>query len=450
MNIHPFRYVRKVIRFLTYDLWRMTADNVSGSLKYLVGTLKALFLSIRFFVEDRMMEHASALTYYTLLSIVPMVALILGIFKGFDMQYILGDWLSNPETGHSETTEYILGFANNYLEHTKTGIITGIGIILLIWVIYSLLSNIESVFNQIWNVKNGRSTIRKITDYLSIIIVIPLLLLIVSGLQVFSKTVINSGHFDPTISNGLSFLFRWVPYILIIIVFTTIYMVMPNAKVKFRNALIAGTIAGIGFLIFQGIYLSGQIWVSKYNSIYGSFAALPLLLLWIHMSWIICLYGAELSFSMQNMKNYEFEKDTKNISRHYYDFLCCVTASLIYNQFPAKRLSTEDISSLLHLPSKLSSKIISHLAATGIISEATATENPEISFWMPSKPADTYTLGQLMNDIETHGTSDFGYDYASCFPKHWVAMKNFKDIQFEIGNRTLLRDFQAETDNIQI
>lgn len=450
MNFRPIRFIKKAISFLTYDLWRMTANNISGSLRYLVGTLKALFLSIRFFVEDRMMEHASALTYYTLLAVVPLFALLLGIFKGFDMQNILDEWLTSNETGHNETFRYILSFADNYLEHSKTGIITGIGIILLIWIIYSLLDNIEAVFNQIWNVKKGRTTIRKITDYLCIIIVIPLLVVFSSGLQIFSKTVIAQGYFDPTVSKGLSFLFQWVPYILLIIVFTMVYIVMPNAKVKFKNALIAGTVAGCAFIVFQNLYLSGQIWVTKYNAIYGSFAALPLLLLWVHMSWIICLYGAELSFSAQNMKNYEFEKDTKNISRNYYDFLCCVIASLIYNQFPDKKFSTEEVSSLLHLPSKLTSKIINHLAELDIICETAKGRESEEAYWIPSQSTDSYTVGRLLNDIDNLGTSDFGYDYAQSFPEQWNTLATTKDARNKVGNQTLLRDFQIDIDHLII
>lgn len=448
MTKNPILLIQLVIRFLTYDLWRLTAENVSGTVRYVINIIKALFLSVRFFLTDRMMEKASALTYYTMLSVVPLFALILGIAKGFNVQDLLQESLAKAETGQDETIRYIFMFADSYLEHAKTGVIMGLGVVMLLWVIYSLIGNIESVFNQIWQQKKGRSTVRKITDYLSIMIVIPILIFLVCGLQIFSHTML--GHFDGIVSETLRFVLKWVPYLLIIIVFTLVYMVIPNAKVKFTNALIAGAVAGVGFLAFQNLYINGQIWVSKYSAIYGSFAALPLLLLWLQMSWVICLYGAELSFAAQNMKNFEFEEDTRNISRRYYDFLCTVISGLIYNSFPNRKFTTEEISLLLHLPSKLTGNIVSHLRDTDIIDEAIDNKGREEEHvWVPGKPVGEYSIGQLLEDIDKHGSSDFRYDYTSLFANEWQTINAMREAEKETGSTYLLRDLKIDYEKLQ-
>ncbi|MBQ0057933.1 MAG: YihY/virulence factor BrkB family protein [Bacteroidales bacterium] len=450
MTKNPVTLVRLAIKFLTYDVWRMTAENVSGTFRYFISIIKALFLSVRFFLADRMMEKASALTYYTMLSIVPLFAMILGIAKGFNVQDLLQESLAHAETGQDETITYIFRFADSYLEHAKTGVIMGLGIVMLIWVIYSLIGNIEAVFNGIWQQKKGRSTVRKVTDYLSIMIVIPILIFLVCGLQIASHTFLSSGILDETLSATLRFILRWVPYILIIIVFTLVYMVIPNAKVKFTNALVAGAVAGVGFLAFQNLYINGQIWVSKYSAIYGSFAALPLLLLWLQMSWVICLYGAELSFAAQNMKNFEFEEDTQNISRRYYDFLCAVVCGLIYNSFPERKFTTEQISLILHLPSKLTGNIVSHLRDVDVIDEAIDNKGKEEQHvWLPGKPVGEYSFGQLLEDIDTHGSTDFRYDYTELFSNEWHTITDMRAAEKNAGRDFLLRDLKVDYEKLQ-
>lgn len=449
--MNPLESIKKIIRFVTIDIWRMTGEGVSDSVRYLINVLKATYLSVRFFFADRMMERASALTYYTLFALVPLFALVLGIAKGFNVQDIVESSLANAETGQNETITYLFKFADSYLQQTNSGIIMGIGIVMLLWVIYSTIGNIESVFNTIWQVKKGRSTLRKITDYLCIMIIIPILVFLVCGLQIFSHTIIQSGKLDIVLTTTLAWVLKTLPYLLIIIVFTLTYMVIPNTKVKFKNAIIAGAVAGTAFLAFQNLYINGQIWVSKYSAIYGSFAALPLLLLWMQMSWVICLYGAELSFACQNMHSFDYEKDTKNISRAHYDFLSCVVCSLVYNHFPQNKFTTEEISTILQLPSKLTSNIVQRLFDIGAIDITLDNSgHEEERRWTVAKPSDTYTIGQLMNDI-MHGKekSEFVTDYVKLFPEQWTMLTQMTETSNNIGEQRLLRDFKFDEETIK-
>lgn len=438
-----FKYfIWKSWRFVTYDIWRITTQDVTGIYKWLINIVKALILSVRFFFSDRMQEKASALTFNTLLAIVPLLALILGVARGFDIQDDIRQALNNAFPGQSEAIDYCFEFANNYLAHSKTGVVLGLGIVLLLWVIINLIGNIENVFNQIWQQKRSRSTVRKFTDYLSIMITVPLIIFISSGVQIFVQTVVRTGSLDEILSQTVMSILKITPFVLSTLVFTGAYIIIPNTKVKFTNALVAGAIAGCGFQIFQMLYISGQIWVSKYNAIYGSFAALPLLLLWVQMSWIICLYGAELAYASQNIQNFNFEKDTQNISRRYLDFLTVITTAVIYSRFKRQQegLSTEEIANYLHLPTKLARKIIGRLSELDIIRETVDHDNRDYHFWTPGLDINRLSIGLLMTKLDNHGREDLKINYAKTFRNEWNTLRTMRKLSAEYADSQLVCD----------
>ncbi len=444
---NPVKAVKWTWRFLTHDIWSYTNDDVRGIYRWLMNVFKSLFLSIRFFISDRIIEKASALTYYTLLAIVPVVALIIGIAKGFGLQGYISNALHGLMPGQKEVSDYIVTFAANYLEHTKTGVVMGIGVIMLIYVIYSLIGNVETVFNQIWQQKKGRTTLRKITDYLSIMLLVPLFLVITSGSQILLQTYIKTDLYDYEFSQTLISVLRWAPYGLTIVALTFIYIVIPNTKVRFINALVAAAIAGSAFLMFQGLFISGQIWVSKYNAIYGSFAALPLLLLWIQMAWVICLYGAELSYASQNVQNFNFEEDMQNISRQYNDFLTMLVASSIYNSFSTGQAAptTEEVCHSLQLPSKLVGSIIANLSERGIIRETVDVKRKNDQHtWIPGRDISTYSIASLQDELDNFGITDFKYKYSQIYHKEWEAMEVMRRSAFEAGKGMLLKDVETK------
>lgn len=444
---NPVKIIRWTWRFLTHDIWSYTNDDVRGIYRWLMNVFKALYLSIRFFISDRIIEKASALTYYTLLAIVPVVALIIGIANGFGLQSYISGALHGLMPGQKEVSDYIITFAANYLEHTKTGVVMGIGVIMLIYVIYSLIGNVETVFNQIWQQKKGRTTLRRITDYLSIMLLVPLFLVITSGSQILLQTYIKTDLYDYEFSQTLIRVLRWAPYALTIVALTFIYIVIPNTKVRFVNALVAAAIAGSAFLMFQGLFISGQIWVSKYNAIYGSFAALPLLLLWIQMAWVICLYGAELSYASQNVQNFNFEEDMQNISRQYNDFLSMLVASSIYHSFSTQQPAptTEEVCHSLQLPSKLVGSIIANLSERGIIRETVDVKRKNDQHtWIPGRDISTYSIASLQDELDNFGITDFKYKYSQIYHKEWEAMEAMRRSAFETGKGMLLKDVETK------
>lgn len=444
---NPVKAVKWLWRFLAHDIWSYTNDDVRGTYRWLMNVFKSLYLSIRFFIADRIIEKASALTYYTLLALVPIVALLIGLANGFGLQNYILLSMQSLMPGQQEIIDYLFTFASNYLEHTKTGLVMGIGVVMLIYVIFSLISNVETVFNQIWQQKKGRTTLRRITDYLSIMLLVPIFLVIVSGSQILLQTYVKTNIYSYELSQTLIQVLRWAPYGITIVAMTFIYLVIPNTKVKFINAFVAAAIAGSAFMLFQGLFISGQIWVSKYNAIYGSFAALPLLLLWIQMAWVICLYGAELSYASQNVQNFNFEEDMQNISREYNDFLTTLVASAIYRSFSLQEPAptTEEVCHSLQLPSKLVGSIISNLSERGIIRETVDVKRKNDQHtWIPGRDISTYSIASLVDELDTFGITDFKYRYSQIYDREWTTIENMRQAAFKSGSALLLKDIEAK------
>jgi membrane protein len=269
----------------------------------LIRLVRTTILSVRGFTRHQGVLRASALTYFTLLSLVPVVAMAFGIAKGFGFERRLQQELLDKFAAQQEVVQQIIQFARNLLENTKGSMIAGIGIVILFWSVIKVLSHIENAFNNIWGV-SSRTFVRKLSDYLTIMLIGPLLMILSGSLTVFITHQVSaiSGRFEllqmvgPAIYLGLKLL----PYTLIWVLFTFVYIIMPNTRVRFGGALMAGIIAGSTYQAVQAAYIHFQIVVAKYNAIYGSFAALPLFLIWLQTSWLIVLIGAEISRAYQD------------------------------------------------------------------------------------------------------------------------------------------------------
>jgi membrane protein len=320
----------------------------------------------------------------------------------------------------------------------KGGVFVGIGIVLLLWTVLSLISNIENCFNEIWLVKKSRSYYRRVTDYFSFMLLLPIFIICSSGLSIFVSTIFSTLSEYNLFTPFLSSLIKTAPYILTIFLFTGLYMFLPNTRVKFRNAFYAGIFAGILFQTFQYIYISGQIWVSKYNAIYGSFAALPLLLLWLQMSWFICLLGAELAYAGQNIQDYEFEADSKNISRRYKDFAILSVLAIIVKRFELseKPYTSQEISLNYKIPTRLVSAILFELMELHLVNEV-KDEEKRVICYQPSIDINKITVGGLLEKIDLHGSENFNIDISKTLKKEWETILKAK-ADMVMNNRELL------------
>ena len=262
---------------------------------------RTLVLAIRFFTAKRVMTQASALTYSTLLAIVPFLAVIFAIARGFGYNKYIEIWFREALSSQPQVAGTLTDFVNSYLIHTQSGIFLGVGLLFMLYTVLMLVNNVEATFNEIWQVSNSRPIVQSLTNYLAMFFVCPIVIVVSMGLSIFMATIAR--HTDNVLILGPAVrrLLDFSPYLLLSMLFVGLYVYMPNTKVNLKSAIAPGILAGIAMQLLQLFYIHSQIWVTGYNAIYGSFAALPLFMLWIQISWTICLFGAQLTYTNQNL-----------------------------------------------------------------------------------------------------------------------------------------------------
>ena len=269
--------------FLKTDIWRLRLEDLPRWKAFFIRQLRVFVPAVRRYIEDRCMQRASSLTFYSLLSIVPVFAMIFGIAKGFGFEKLLEKQLYEEFAGQEGVLNRIINFSHSLLAHAQGNVIAGIGFIVLFWSVLKVLDNIEASFNDIWQVHEARSWSRKFSDYTSVMLFSPLLVVLSGSATVFVQThvaaVTQQLRVLEMIGPVILLLLKFTPYVLIWIVFSLIYLIMPNTKVSYKAGVQAGIIAGTLYQLAQWVYIGFQIGAARYNAIYGSFAALPLFLM---------------------------------------------------------------------------------------------------------------------------------------------------------------------------
>lgn len=399
----------KKIAFIKTDIWRIRSRELPRVKAAGIRLLRIVILSARGFENHDCLFRASALTFYSLLSIVPVLAMAFGIAKGFGFEATLENQLFQTFQGQEEVVRRVMDFARSLLENAKGGVIAGAGLLLLFWSIVRLLGNIEDAFNHIWGIERPRTIARKTSDYLSAMLICPILLILSSTVTVVIKSqvqlVVEKIALLGAISPAIFFTLKLLPYCVIWILFTFVYMFMPNTKIRFGSGLFAGIVAGTLYQVFQVVYLTFQIGVAKYNAIYGSFAALPLFLLWLQLSWMIVLLGAEISSAHQHVETYEFEPDCSSVSHAFKKLLTLRVAHLLVNDFArgSRPLSAIQIAGTLEIPIQLVRDMLHQLVASEIVSELCDKEGKETSY-QPACSIDLLTIKYVIDKLEEYGT----------------------------------------------
>jgi membrane protein len=435
--------IKKGIYFVTYDIWRITGNEISGAKRLYINIIKTIILAIRGFIDENLPTKASALTYSTLLAIVPLLAVLIGIAKGFGFQNMMYQALDDYFPGHEAEMSRAMEFVESYLSQAQGGIFIGIGLLLLFYTVINLISSIEETFNGIWQIAKSRSWNRKIVGYMALFLILPIMMTVSGGFSIFLSTLQNTLKAEYMfLTPMMAFVLELAPFAITTLAFTLIYILLPNTKVNFLNGLIPGFIAGCAFQILQMLYINGQIWVSKYNAIYGSFAALPLLLLWLQLSWLICLFGAELSYASQNVSKFSFERDSSNISRRYKDFLTLLLATLIIKRFAKGEdpYTADELSENYHIPLRITSQLLLLLTNLKIIIEVNFGSDDRIIHYQPAIDINQISVGYLMTKIDQYGSENFKIDSAVRFQSEWQAILKTREDLAIPNNEILLKD----------
>jgi membrane protein len=437
--------ITTIIKFITRDIWKIRLSDLSGLRALLIRLLRTLYISMRGFNQDKCALKASALTYYSLLSVVPVLAMIFAFAKGFGFDKRVQNELLNNFPEHQAVMTQIIDYAQSLLEQTEGGIIAGIGIIFLFWTVIKVLGNIERALNDIWNIKKQRSFIRKITDYISIMLVAPIFFILSSGITVYVKsqvtTLAQNAQTLSVISPFVFFIVNLSPYFIIWVLFTFIYLVMPNTKVYLKSGIIASVIAGTLYQLTQWIYISMQIGVAKYNAIYGSFAALPLFLIWLQLSWMIVLLGAEISFAAQNVDTFEFEYESLKISSYNKRLLSLLIAHRIVKNFEEgeRALTAPEISHHLGMPIRLVNQILYEFVKIGLLSTVNSEDEQEVAY-QPARDINQYTISNVVDSLEKKGADNIPANDTQELKTLKKTLDSFYELIDNSPNNRLIKD----------
>jgi len=435
----------RIVSFLKVDIWRIRVQNLPGPQSFLIKQLRVVLLALRGFDEDKCLLRASSLTFYSLLSIVPVLAIAFGIAKGFGLEKTLREQLLERFPGQKEVLMRMIGFADRLLENTKELMIAGIGVALLFWTVIKVLGNIEKSFNDIWGVKKPRSMGRKFSDYLSIVLICPILFIMSSSITVtvvghvklITREIALLGAIGPLIATILKLL----PYCVIWILFVFLYVFMPNTKVNLKSGILAGIVAGTIYQVAQWGYVNFQIGVARNNAIYGGFAALPLFLIWLQLSWLIVLFGAEISFAHQNVDTYEFEPDCLRVSYQFKKLLSLKIAHLLVKNFckGERPWTATQISHALEIPIRLVRQILYELSGSGIVSESTEGGDREVAY-QPAQSVERFSLRYVIDALDRRGSDNIPVAESKELRKLSECLKAFGDTIEKSPANILLKD----------
>ncbi len=405
---NPITWMITQIKRANEAIWHTPLIEISRGKTFLTKQLRILILAARGFSKDNVQLQASALTFYSLLSIIPIAAIAFAIAKGFGLDQTLQELIIKKFQSEQEVLNWLLKNASTAIEGTKGGPVAGVGVVILFWSAMSLLDHIESSFNHIWQITSSRPWYRKFTDYLTIMLIAPVFIIISGGLTGFTITALPDflkhaqiiDFFKPVIS----ILVKFIPYLITWITLTILFIIMPNAKVRLGPALISGIIAGTILQIIQWLYIDLQMGITRLNAIYGSFAAVPLFIVWLQSSWIVVLLGAEISFANQNISRYELETDALNISNYHKRALILMIMQLIIRNFSRgeKPISASYIGANLKIPIRLARDILQDLSIANLVSEIHENEEKE-RFYQPAMDINKLTVSFVFSRLDKKG-----------------------------------------------
>jgi membrane protein len=412
--------VSRILTFFKTGIWEIQLKGLSPIEAFFFKYLRIILLALRGFMRDHCQKTASVLTYYSLLNIVPVVAVAFAVAKGFGLEKLIENkilQIAENANWQSDVTNQIITFSHKLLEQAKGGLIAGIGVVLLFWTVISILGKIEESLNDIWEIKKSRTLVRKFSDYIAVMVFAPVLLIISSSATVLVtsqvKVIVNKIALLGVFSKVIFLLLNLLPYVSIWVLLTMLYLIMPNTRIPLRSAILGGIVAGTIAQIVQWIYIKFQIGVASYGAIYGSFAALPLFLAMLQMSWMIVLFGAEIAYANEHYETFGFHPDYSRISVSSKKLLMLRIFHLLTKKFSLgeKPLSASQIAHVLEIPVRLVRQFLHELSDVGLVVETVKGIKSEVAF-QPGRTIENITVKFVLDEYEKYGSTKIP-DYQS-------------------------------------
>lgn len=400
--------IDQIKEFFSERIWQISKEELPGFQYLGINILKRIILAIKFFIDKDVISTASALTYSTLLALVPVIAVLYAIASGFGFSKYIESWLLSTLNSQPQAAEIIIGFVHSYISHTHSGVILGIGLLVMLWTVLMLIHNIEAAFNQIWQVDQQRSLIRKVTDYLAMFFLAPIIIVLQSGISIFLATVAKEMEEYMLLGPMVRTFIGLMPYVITSSVFIVLYIFMPNTRVKLKDAIIPGILAGIAMQLLQFFYIHCQVFLSGYNAIYGSFAALPLFMLWVQLSWTICLFGAELTYTSQNLEEFAFLANPHDISQKTKVKYCALLMHHICNNFKSDELhlTALQLKQETGIPIRIVKELLNLLVEMRLLSVSISEDDNEELCYQPHSSLEHCNMGKLLEALENYSKGD--------------------------------------------
>ncbi|HCS20553.1 MAG TPA: hypothetical protein DIW47_08330 [Bacteroidetes bacterium] len=398
--------LKKLFRFLSHGVWTVDENKLNRTNRYLVKLIRIIILAFQDFSQKNLILQASALTFYTLLSIVPVAAMVFGMAKGFGLEQRMREELFRSFENQPELLEQLLGFVNSLLANTQGGLVAVFGFIVLLWSVLQMLSSVEESFNSIWQITTNRTWVRKFTDYFSILLIAPIFIIVAGSATIIITSFITEFTEEWIRMGFLKELFIFainlIPYVLNALLFTLIYIIIPNTRVKFKSAVVAGMVAGFTFQLFQWGYIEFQVGVSRMNAIYGSFAFFPLFITFLQLSWMIVLLGAEVSYSLQNIHLHIDERQHFIPTNRQKFILALTILALSCKRFENGKpaYSAQELSERLDVPYKMLKEFCIELCRAGLLSELKSVDNSLETRYQPAVGPDKIDMVYVMSRLD--------------------------------------------------
>ena len=413
--------VKEILEFFTDTIFRK--EFRSSWLNWLVRQYKLFFYTARGLQEHRTLVRCAALTFYTLISIVPILAVVFAIVKGFG---IIEDLIANLYSlfpKNPEIIDYVVEFANKALDNTKSGVVAAVGIITLFWAVIRVFGSIEDAFNNIWEVTSTRSLARKYSDYIAVVVAAPILWAAANGINTYAQSLFGGieAAWVVWVSKLMSIVVMWV-------MFAFLYYIIPNTKVRIGSAIMAGVVAGTAFILFQWGYIYLQVVMTSYNAIYGSFAALPLFLMWVQYSWMILLFGGELAFAYQNIDKFDEERESLHVNYDSRRKVLLATMLVVIRHFVKGKgaISLSEIKQALNLPTRIVNSVLRSLVEAGLLIELPSEGKEFEEEFVPAKEVSTFTIYNILEAVEQSGSIDLDLNSSAELQEVSVELERIK------------------------
>jgi membrane protein len=420
------------VKFFTQDAWRR--DRVDSG-NVLFRAARVAYLAARGFFVDNCLSRASALTYITVLSLVPLLAFAFSVAKGFGFYDELLENTINPFLDRSfgsippgvtldnlaatsatpenaPAMRVAIAKVLEFVQKTEVSALGFFGLALLLFTVIKLLATIEGSFNDIWGVHRARSVIRKISDYMAMVLVTPIFLFVATGVTTAAQNsqFVTNLRVEHGLDAPIGFVLSTIPILSLWVGFTFIYMAMPNTRTRIVSAIIGALVAAILWQIALVLHLKFQIGIARYNAIYSSFAAFPIFLIWINLSWVIVLLGAEIAFAHQSEPSYAHVEQAELEDHAYKERLGLRAMTRIAQRFlkGEEPWSASTLALELCVPQRVLEEVLYACADGGLLVDS---YRGEARAFLPARDLESITVKMILDTLK--GTSQKPAEHAT-------------------------------------